>query len=111
MVEKLYKPVDRDNTQENLYREFRPYLNLSIAIIARACQDYAACNRGRSTERKEMYREHAKTFFHSRWFHHVDCKGLFDPEEIMIAIDDQRTNPRSFRVAFTKEGSKADGAL
>lgn len=103
MAVELIKPRTDENTDISLYREYRPYMNLSIAIIARACQDYAGCNRGRRSERKLYQKKHAERFFRSGWYKHLDFTGRLDPDKVMAAIDENRTNSRSFRVNYCIE--------
>lgn len=103
MAVELIKHRTDENTDISLYREYRPYMNLSIAIIARACQDYAGLNCGKRSESKRYQRKHAERFFRSGWYRHLDFTGRLDPDKVMSAIDNNCVNSRSFRTNYCIE--------
>lgn len=100
-----------DKTNSTLYKEFRPYMNLCIAIIARACQDYASGGKGKTSGVKAYNRSTAESFFRSDWYRHVDYTGWFEPEAVMAEIDGNSLKSSAFRTQYIKLGEQDEGKL
>ena len=98
MVKNVLKKISEEkySTSENQYKEYQPYQELAHAIIAMACADYAAIHHGKWNIEKQARRDTARTFFHSRWYRHMDFSEAFDPGVIMELIDTRKPNPRRF---------------
>lgn len=98
MVARVVKRIseDRYSTDDDRYKEFRPYSELAHAVISMACADYAAVHHGKYDLQKQRRHNEAKRFFCSKWYGHIDIAGKFDPYIIMDLIDTHKPNPRSF---------------
>ena len=98
MITRVVKKISEDHysTDDDRYKEFRPYSELAHAVISMACADYAAIHHGKWNLTKQRLRDESRTFFRSKWFAHMDISERFDPDVIMNLIDSRKPDPRKF---------------